>query len=225
MNLEWQKGEAMKKILGLGLIAIMIMVLVGGGTWAYFNDQETSSGNIFAAGTLNLVLTGGTQNNDSVTGTFSSSNWAPGNTKSANITIANSGSMDMAHLTLAVNYGSSPNDTDGMVDTSNRPTYITGSPWSTDPTDYFDKMITITYATWNGTALDGTGGNGVTANLTGWSLSQLRNGGTPISEALGVLGANSSGTLDLTFTFGSTATNGCQGSTTTMKITVTGTQN
>jgi len=47
----------MKKILGLTVVALMVMGLVGGGTWAYFSDVETSTGNVLTAGTLNLVLT------------------------------------------------------------------------------------------------------------------------------------------------------------------------
>ena len=31
----------MKKILGLTVAAILVMALVGGGTWAYFRDVET----------------------------------------------------------------------------------------------------------------------------------------------------------------------------------------
>jgi predicted ribosomally synthesized peptide with SipW-like signal peptide len=44
----------MKKILGLSVAAMMIMALVGGGTWAYFSDTETVTANTFTAGTLAL---------------------------------------------------------------------------------------------------------------------------------------------------------------------------
>ena len=47
----------MKKILGLTIAALLVMGLVGGGTWAYFTDVETSTGNVLTAGTLNLDLT------------------------------------------------------------------------------------------------------------------------------------------------------------------------
>lgn len=45
----------MKKIIGLTLMAVMVMTLVGVGTWAYFSDTETSADNTWTAGTLNLV--------------------------------------------------------------------------------------------------------------------------------------------------------------------------
>ncbi|MBA7712991.1 hypothetical protein ES703_121986 [subsurface metagenome] len=48
----------MKKILGLTIAALLVMALVGGGTWAYFSDVETSDTNIFSAGTLDLNIDG-----------------------------------------------------------------------------------------------------------------------------------------------------------------------
>ena len=47
----------MKKILGLTIAALLVMALVGGGTWAYFSDPEESTGNTFSAGSLNMILT------------------------------------------------------------------------------------------------------------------------------------------------------------------------
>jgi len=46
----------MKKILGLTIAALLVMALVGGGTWAYFSDVEQTTANIFTAGTLDLQL-------------------------------------------------------------------------------------------------------------------------------------------------------------------------
>ena len=59
----------MKKILGLTVAAMLILTFVGGGTWAYFSDTESSTNNVLAAGTLDLNLNGG---NTAVT-TFSAS--------------------------------------------------------------------------------------------------------------------------------------------------------
>jgi len=52
----------MKKILGLTVAALLVMALVGGGTWAYFSDVETSDTNIFSAGTLDLNIDGANTN-------------------------------------------------------------------------------------------------------------------------------------------------------------------
>jgi len=45
----------MKKILGLTVAALLVMALVGGGTWAYFSDVETTVNNILTAGILDLT--------------------------------------------------------------------------------------------------------------------------------------------------------------------------
>jgi len=52
----------MKKILGLAIGAILIIGLVAGGTWAYFQDTETSSTNSITAGTLDLKIDAGDAN-------------------------------------------------------------------------------------------------------------------------------------------------------------------
>ena len=46
----------MKKVIGLTLAALLIMGIVGGGTWAYFSDSETSQNNTLMAGTLDLQV-------------------------------------------------------------------------------------------------------------------------------------------------------------------------
>jgi len=57
----------MKKTLGLILIALLAVGLVGGYTLAYFSDTETSDGNTWKAGTLNLVsVVSGTAVNTSI---------------------------------------------------------------------------------------------------------------------------------------------------------------
>ena len=44
----------MKKIIGLTIAALLIIGMVGAGTWAYFSDTEESTGNTFTAGSLDL---------------------------------------------------------------------------------------------------------------------------------------------------------------------------
>jgi len=48
----------MKKILGLTIAALLVMALVGGGTWAFFSDVESITGSTFSAGTLDLTVGG-----------------------------------------------------------------------------------------------------------------------------------------------------------------------
>ena len=44
----------MKRILGLTIAFMLLTGMTGIGTWAYFSDVETSTGNVLAAGTLDL---------------------------------------------------------------------------------------------------------------------------------------------------------------------------
>ena len=44
----------MKKIIGLSIAALLIIGIVGVGTFAYFSDTATSTGNTWTAGTLVL---------------------------------------------------------------------------------------------------------------------------------------------------------------------------
>ena len=43
----------MRKILGLTLAAMLVLALAGIGTWAFFSDVETSTGNASATVKLN----------------------------------------------------------------------------------------------------------------------------------------------------------------------------
>lgn len=98
----------MKKILGL-TIAFMLLIGMGGiGTWAYFQDTETSTGNVFAAGTLDLK----TDDVDGVTQTLSASNLKPGDSVPGSITLKNTGSVAGSSVDLLFAYvesDSSPN--------------------------------------------------------------------------------------------------------------------
>ena len=90
----------MKKILGL-TIAFMLLIGMGGiGTWAYFQDTETSTGNVFAAGTLDLK----TDDVDGVTQTLYASNLKPGDSVSGSITLKNVGTVAGSTLDLAFSY-------------------------------------------------------------------------------------------------------------------------
>ncbi|MBA7601486.1 hypothetical protein ES703_08561 [subsurface metagenome] len=46
----------MKKILSLTIAIVLIIGVVAGGTWAYFSDTETATGNVFTAGTIDISL-------------------------------------------------------------------------------------------------------------------------------------------------------------------------
>lgn len=201
----------MKKILGLTIAAMLVIAMVAGGTWAYFSDTETSSNNVFTAGTLDLGLSNiDEMATGNTTATFTASNWKPGEVADGVLYISNSGSMDMATLKIEFSYTS--------VDTSGRPTTISLNDPLQD-TDHFDKMIRITSASWKGYDLD----EYLTDVLVGKTLEEINGVEISLSDVES-LTAMEKGALAIGFAFDSTATNGCQGNTLTMTISVIGTQ-
>ncbi len=80
----------MKKIVGLTMALVLVIGLVGAGTYAYFSDTESSTGNTLTAGTLDLNIAGG----DTPITTFNVSDVAPGDNGTASSILANVGSLD-----------------------------------------------------------------------------------------------------------------------------------
>lgn len=87
----------LKKKLGMSIMTgVLGLSLIGGGTWAAFNDVETVS-NTFASGTLDL----GIGNNETL---FKISNLKPGDTFSEAITLTNDGTLDINQVFLHAVY-------------------------------------------------------------------------------------------------------------------------
>ena len=101
----------MKKILGLTIAALLVMALVGGGTWAYFSDVETGTGSI-TAGTLDIT-SGGTT-------TFSLTDQAPGiaATTGIDLSLTNTGSI-IGDLEIALSGLLNPENTRSDIETAN----------------------------------------------------------------------------------------------------------
>ncbi len=117
----------MKRILGL-TIAFMLLISMGGiGTWAYFQDTETSTGNVLAAGTLDLK----TDDADGVTQTLYASNLKPGDIVPGSIALKNTGSVAGSSVDLVFTYGEN--------DTSPNP-----SPMTADATAAVIEVTTLT---------------------------------------------------------------------------------
>ena len=98
----------MKKILGLTIAALLVMALVGGGTWAYFSDTETGTGSI-TAGTLDITAGGTT--------TFSLTNQAPGiaATTGIDLSLTNNGSI-IGNLEIALSGLLNPENTASAIE-------------------------------------------------------------------------------------------------------------
>jgi spore coat-associated protein N len=85
-----------KKKLGLGLAtAALGLSLIGGGTYAYFNDIETTT-NTFAAGTLDLAV--------NPTAIINVSNIKPGDYIPRTFELENNGSLDISKVLLTTKY-------------------------------------------------------------------------------------------------------------------------
>jgi len=163
----------MKKILGL-TIAFMLLISMGGiGTWAYFQDTETSTGNVFAAGTLDLK----TDDVDGVTQTLYASNLKPGDNVSGSITLKNIGSVAGSSLDLVFSYVES--------DSSPNP-----APMSADATAAVIELTTLNYG---GSSLLGSVSD---ANINGYKdVEDLKN-----ANLAGQTGIDASATKDFTIT-------------------------
>ncbi len=89
----------MRRILISLMTIALVGALVGGGVFAYFSDTETSTENVFTAGTLNLDLTDTSDDGtESEAATWVFSDIAPGDTGGggigAGLTITNNGSLN-----------------------------------------------------------------------------------------------------------------------------------
>lgn len=85
-----------KKKLGMGIATGVLAVgMIGGGTFAYFNDVETST-NQFAAGTLDLTL-----NPETI---IDIDNIKPGDWMNRTFKLENTGSLDISKIFLTTEY-------------------------------------------------------------------------------------------------------------------------
>ncbi|TCP30241.1 camelysin [Scopulibacillus darangshiensis] len=86
----------LKKKLGMGIASAALgLSLVGGGTYAYFSDQEVTN-NTFAAGTLDLTT--------NPTKIINVDNIKPGDTMYREFKLKNNGSLDIGDITLNTDY-------------------------------------------------------------------------------------------------------------------------
>ena len=106
----------------------LVSALIGGGIFAYFSDVETSTGNTFTAGTLDLNLDGGNTN----VVKFTVSDVKPGDSGGGSWTVANVGSiagyLDLESISVSEAIGTTtdPEEADEPtgVDTIQLGTYL-----------------------------------------------------------------------------------------------------
>jgi spore coat-associated protein N len=109
----------MKRILISFMTIAVVSALIGGGVYAYFSDTETSAGNTFTAGTLDLQVDG--ENPWTSTAITSADNMEPGvPVTPVDITCENVGSLT-GDLYMRIT---------GVTDTGGTQTYACGAPIS-----------------------------------------------------------------------------------------------
>jgi len=91
-----------RKILTAVFVVGLVATMAGAGIYAYFSDTETSTGNIFTAGTLNLQIRDGDESwGDGVTSTWTMSNMKPGDTCTGFVGLRRLGTISADHLEIA----------------------------------------------------------------------------------------------------------------------------
>ena len=107
-----------RKIAMSVLVIAVATAMVTLGTFAYFSDSETSTGNTFGAGTLDLQVNG----ENPLTSAFAESNLYPGWADTEPIKVTNVGTIDGNTLTVSVqnlvNDDNSCNGPEALVDTT-----------------------------------------------------------------------------------------------------------
>ncbi|MBA7649905.1 hypothetical protein ES703_57704 [subsurface metagenome] len=200
----------MKKILGLTVAALLVMGLIGGGTWAYFTDVETSTGNTFAAGTLDLEVD--TENPWTSTAIDNSATpMKPGETFTpVGIACKNVGTLPgdlYMQITAVLGVGGATTYPSGTPVCSSEPEYeAEGGPSTWVAIDTIDTEVTLSCenATVGITGLDGVKLD--VAGAAGWKLVEAS------------VAANATVTVDLGATLDTTATNEYQGDTVSFTI-------
>lgn len=195
-----------KRVLMSVLIIAVAICLVAAATMAYFSDTETSSGNTFAAGTLDLKVADDNEGyGDGVTATWVMSNMMPGVSSVTNtMSLQNSGSIAADHLEIAFSH--QIDEVTNPVESDTNPNSLPGD---------MAKWLEIISSTYNGvnlmTTLTDANGNGW-LDLEDVTLSPNTDVGGPLDDLPAPL-ANNVGTRSFAMSlfFRPEATNDIQG--------------
>ena len=201
----------MKKIL-ISLMAIALVIgLVGAGSFALFNDTETSTGNTFTAGTLDLNLDGGNVNvvKFTVTDTY------PGASGSGTWTLVNAGSLagyvDLESISKAnaENYDAATNEAEAVDDADTSDENGGGELGA--------NLAVVLF--WDDGAGGGTAGNGIKdgseATIYSGALDSIANN----YEANYLLNNGATTYISMTWSINSNVNNQIQGDSATLDIT------
>lgn len=110
----------MRKILTSIMVIGIVATMLGAGTFAIFSDTETSTGNTFTAGTLDLKVDYGKDDPNVVSYTFE--NMKPGDKEEVTFHLKNVGTIEdvkaKMHLDVTQNLENGCNEPEELVDTT-----------------------------------------------------------------------------------------------------------
>lgn len=191
------------KILKSLFILVFTGTILVTSTSAYFSETGSSTSNTLTAGTLDLKLNG----SDNVTATWNNTNMAPGDSVTASINLANTGTLTANHVEVG-------------------PVTLVVTDNGTAASPDIDTLMQVTAASYDGTDLLAVGAHQLQdSNLNGWidlnDLTFSANSGE--SGALDNLSAPASGggstkTISLSVQFRSSAGDTYQGDSVVMSV-------
>lgn len=163
----------------------------GAGTWAYFQDTESSTGNTIDAGTLDLKLSDSDESDaDGVSGSWTISNAKPGDSVTSDVTLENAGSLSADHVEFGVSVAETESDgPNGTNEADTQPSSATGMA----------EQFEVTNLTYDGTNilpnLSDANGNGII------DIADLVSGNDSILDNLTPPPPANGGTESLNMTF------------------------
>ena len=206
----------MRKLLLSMLATFLVIGLVGASTFAWFQDTETSTGNTFSAGTMDLKVSDWNEGfGDGVSATWTMSNMTPGVTTVGpfSVSLQNSGSIAANHVEISFSH--SIDEATNPVESDTNPNSVAAD---------LAKWIEITSITYtdgfSGTLTDANGNGFLDLDDLTWAVNAAEGG--PLDN-LFPPPPNSSGTrtFQMTLKFNAGATNDIQGDILTTTVTFT----
>lgn len=128
-----------KRILLSGVSIVASLALAVGATFAFFTDEGTSTGNIFGAGTFQVLLDGLAD----VTATVGASDMAPGDVVAGDIALTKGGTIDIAKVGLNVtSTGTEAFQNELLLEVFEGGTVVEGECTGTDITTEIESDVT-----------------------------------------------------------------------------------
>jgi predicted ribosomally synthesized peptide with SipW-like signal peptide len=196
-----------KKVLWLALALLLVAGMTGAGTFAYFSDTETSTGNTFTAGTLDLQVSDDSSVDpdpwgDGVDLTWVMNNMVPGGSSVTNtVSLQNVGSVQGNHVEISFSHTLDENPVESDTNPNSQPGDLA-------------KWLEITAMQYDGVNIlpqlvDANGNGWIDLEDVTLSANTVEDGpldNLPSPEAVG-----GTGTLSMTISFRAEATNDIQG--------------